>query len=37
MGTIVCKDCGEIIAAVESEKSEVLFGICKNCSNKKQK
>jgi len=32
MGTLVCKDCGEIIAPIDSEKSEIIFGICKDCS-----
>lgn len=31
MGTLICKECEEIIAPIESEKSEVIFGICKDC------
>lgn len=33
MGTIVCKECGQIIAPISSEKSEVIYGICKDCNS----
>jgi len=36
MGTIVCKECNEIIAPVPSEKSEVIFGICEDCNSHKR-
>ncbi|GBF11087.1 GapA-binding peptide SR1P [Tepidibacillus infernus] len=35
MGTLVCKECDQIIAPIQSEKSEVLFGICEDCSSHK--
>ncbi|WP_084024488.1 GapA-binding peptide SR1P [Vulcanibacillus modesticaldus] len=33
MGTIVCKECDQIISPIPSEKSEVLFGICDDCNS----
>ncbi len=35
MGTIVCKECGKIISAISSEKSEIVFSICEECCSKK--
>ena len=33
MGTIVCKECDNIISAVPSDKAEVLYGVCPDCHN----
>jgi|GEM_PF-3823310 len=35
MGTIVCKECEQTISPIESEKSEVIFGICDKCQSGK--
>lgn len=37
MGTIVCKKCDKIIGPITSEKSEIIFGVCGDCSVDSQK
>ncbi|MGD9678759.1 MAG: GapA-binding peptide SR1P [Vulcanibacillus sp.] len=32
MGTIVCKKCDKIISPILSEKSEIIYSICDECS-----